>query len=149
MNNTEKRLEEFVEKGANIEHDRWARWQKYLHSLCTPHTINSLNTVTKQYEDLETGGLVISEARVRHWERQISLPYDELTETEKEYDRAETRNYLPLLEESIQKAEQELLKKILNIINVPEDEIVNVMEKAIRDNIIAELVSFQDKEIIN
>ena len=46
-------------------------------------------------------------------------------------------------------AEQELLNKILKIINVPEDEIVNVMEKAIRNNIIAELVSFQDKEIIN
>ena len=43
------------------------------------------------------------------------------------------------LAESIHQTEQELLKKILNIINVPEDEIVNVMEKAIRDNIIAKL----------
>ena len=40
------------------------------------------------------------------------------------------RKYIKsFLAESIHQAEQELLKKILNIINVPEDEIVNVMRK--------------------
>jgi len=24
--------EEFVEKGADLEHTRWAKWQKYFHS---------------------------------------------------------------------------------------------------------------------
>lgn len=90
-------MKEFVEKGADIEHDRWARWQKYLHSLCTPHIINSLNTETRQYEEIKTGGLVISKERVIHWEKEIATPYSKLAEELKEYDRKETRNYLPLI----------------------------------------------------
>ena len=62
-------VEEFVEKGADLEHQRWAKWQKYLHGLCTPHTKNSLNTETWQYEEIKTGGLVISKDRVTHWEK--------------------------------------------------------------------------------
>jgi len=88
----------FIEKGADLEHERWSGWQKYLHSLCYPHTLNSLNAVTKQYEDIQTGGLVIHRDRVEHWERQIATPYSELTEKEKEYDRIETRKYVPLLD---------------------------------------------------
>ncbi len=76
---------------------------------------------------------------------------EELDERLKEFAPTNTEQDIYLLAEdfksflttSIQQAEQELLNKILNIINVPEDEIVNVMEKAIRDNIIAELSSLQ------
>ena len=73
---------EFIEKGANLEHDRWARWQQYMFSLC-----------------LKDGnpGLIIPQDLVEQWQRQINTPYSELSEEEKESDRKETRNYLPLI----------------------------------------------------
>ena len=76
----------FIEAGADLEHDRWAGWQKYLHSLC------------KKNDD---GSLTIPKQRVEHWERQIATPYLELSEKEKEYDRIEVRKYLPLIRQTI------------------------------------------------
>ena len=75
-------IEEFVEKGASIEHERWARWQGYLHSLCIKN---------------KDGSLTIPKERVKHWQKEIDTPYSELMEELKEYDRKETRNYLPLI----------------------------------------------------
>lgn len=100
--------DDFTEKGADLEHERWSRWQKYLHSLCSKHTVNSLNASTRQYEDIETGGLVIHRDRVIHWERQIATPYSELTEKEKEYDRIEVRKYLPMVEHLLEEQKKEL-----------------------------------------
>jgi len=80
-----KNDEEFIEKGADLEHQRWARWQKYVHSLCVKNP---------------DGSLTISKDRVEHWEKEIAAPYSELTEELKEYDRKETRNYLPLITQS-------------------------------------------------
>lgn len=71
-------IEEVVEKGADLEHDRWSGWQKYLHSLCVKN---------------EDGTLTIPKERVERWERQIATPYSELSEQEKEYDRIEVRKY--------------------------------------------------------
>ena len=85
--------EEFVEKGADLEHQRWARWQKYIHSLCSKNPDSSLT---------------ISKERVEHWEKEIATLYSELTEELKEYDRKETRNYLPLLHSQIEKILEEV-----------------------------------------
>ena len=90
-------IEEYVEKGANLEHDRWARWQKYLHSLCIKN---------------EDGSMTIPKSRVEHWERQIATPYGELSEQEKEYDRKETRNYLTLFKEYGDKRVGEVLSRV-------------------------------------
>lgn len=89
MNGSKKKIkewrEEFVEKGAAIEHDRWARWQKYFFSKC----------------DMECEGekcfLTLPSILLMRWQRQIDTPYAELSEQEKESDRKETRNYLPLV----------------------------------------------------
>lgn len=86
-------IEDFVEKGAELEHDRWSRWQKYLHSLC------------KKNRD---GSLTISKERVNHWEREIATPYSKLSDDLKEYDRKETRNYIPLLKEAFVKQRGEI-----------------------------------------
>ena len=76
--------EEFIEKGASLEHERWAGWQKYLHSLCVRN---------------DDGSLTIPVEKVKRWEKQIKAKYSELTEQEKESDRIEVRKYLSLLEE--------------------------------------------------
>ena len=88
----EKTLEEeFVEKGADLEHERWSRWQKYLHSLCIKN---------------DDGTLTIPKRRVERWERQIATSYAELSEQEKEYDRVEVRKYIPLVAELISSREE-------------------------------------------
>lgn len=63
----------FIEKGAALEHARWARWHVHM--------------IGKQtFENL------------KRWERQAVTPYEELSEPEKESDRREVREYLPLVD---------------------------------------------------
>jgi len=90
MNNTEKRLEEFVEEGANLEHQRWARWHKYSRLMATPSYIEM-------------------------WDRKAEMPYIALTNEEQESDRKETRNYLPLLEKAITQTLAEDRKRVRGI----------------------------------
>lgn len=71
-----KELMEFIEILADLEHIRWAYWQKYLHSKCT---------------EKKNGDLVIPAELVRRWKRQIALSYTGLTEDEKESDRSEAK----------------------------------------------------------
>ncbi|QIQ06170.1 hypothetical protein [Streptomyces liangshanensis] len=75
---TEKVMEEL----AGVEHERWAHWQRYLHSRC---------------ERRSDGSLTIPAELVRRWEAQMATPYAELSEAEKESDREQVRRYLPLL----------------------------------------------------
>ena len=72
---------ELFEKLADIEHERWADWQKYMHSLCI-----------KQGE-----GLIIPADSVEQWERQIKTPYSELSEKEKDSDRKQVMRYWDLI----------------------------------------------------
>jgi hypothetical protein len=69
------------EKLAAIEHERWAHWQKYLHSLC------------KKTPD---GELIIPANSVKHWEKQINTSYSDLSEREKDSDRQEVKRYWDL-----------------------------------------------------
>jgi hypothetical protein len=75
----EKRHKEFLEICADLEHDRWGSWQKYLHSLCVKN---------------EDGSLTIPKEKVDRWERQIKTKYVNLSEQEKESDRHQVRPYL-------------------------------------------------------
>lgn len=79
-----KATPELIEQLAAIEHERWADWQRYMHSKC------------ESYSD---GGLWIPAELVEHWERQIATPYAELSEREKESDREQVRRYLHLVTE--------------------------------------------------
>jgi hypothetical protein len=99
----------FIEKGADLEHDRWAGWQKYLFGKCEhkPYT--------------ENGSLTIPSFLVKRWQRQIDTPYENLSEQEKESDRNEVRKYLPLLKEMRIK-ELEALVEIERDINNDLDE---------------------------
>ena len=70
------------EKLANLEHKRWSGWMKYLFSKCT---FNADGTAT------------IPVWAVENWQRQMNTPYSELSEKEKEGDRAEVDKTLVLL----------------------------------------------------
>ena len=68
-----------IEKLAEIEHERWAHWQSYLHSKCTRN---------------EDGSLTIPKELVERWNTQIETNYFDLTEEEKESDREQVMKYL-------------------------------------------------------
>lgn len=71
-----------LEALADLEHARWSKWQAYLYSKCTKN---------------EDGSLTIPAEDVAHWQKQIDTPYAELSEKEKDSDRAEARNTLEVL----------------------------------------------------
>lgn len=70
--------EDLIEKLADIEHQRWSDWQKYLH---------------KVYEDRKLDEFI------PRWERQIKTPYSELSEEEKQSDRDQVERYLPIIKQ--------------------------------------------------
>ncbi len=78
---------EFVEEAADLEHERWARWQHYLHSKCTVN---------------KDGSLTIPAELVDRWKRQITTSYFDLSDSEKESDRKEARTYIPLIDKVLQ-----------------------------------------------
>ncbi len=81
---TSKTLEDFIEKAADIEHARWSHWQSWVHQNCIKGT---------------NGSLIITPKNVERWEKQINTQYKNLSEMEKEADRAEVRSYIPLIKE--------------------------------------------------
>jgi len=92
----EKIIKEFIEKGADLEHERWAKWQAYLFSK----------------SEWTKNGYLIPKELCKRWQRQIDTPYEKLSEQEKESDRKEVRKYIPLLEEVLSQQKQELAEKI-------------------------------------
>jgi hypothetical protein len=79
---------ELREKLAAIEHERWADWQRYVHSVCYEN---------KGIGGEPTGELIIPSELARGWERQIGTPYQELTEKEKDSDREQVDRYWQLI----------------------------------------------------
>ncbi len=75
--------ERAVEVLADVEHDRWAGWQKWVHDL------------SKRNAD---GSITIPAKLVERWDRQISTEYAGLSDDEKESDRKEARTSLDALE---------------------------------------------------
>lgn len=79
---TRSQLDAAIEDLAAVEHERWAHWQRYVHSVA---------------ERRADGSLILPAELVERWERQIATPYAELTEAERESDREQVRRYLPAL----------------------------------------------------
>lgn len=89
---------ELREELADIEHERWADWQKYCHS--------------RGIEDKNGEGyLCIPSGLVKHWERQIATSYKDLTEEEKDSDREQVDRYWKKVEAFITKTLAEERKK--------------------------------------
>ena len=74
--------EKLFETLADIEHQRWSHWQKYMHSVCVKH---------------EDGTLTIPKWAVDGWERQANTSYKDLTEKEKDSDREQVHFYWALI----------------------------------------------------
>lgn len=73
---------DLVEQLAHIEHERWSRWMRHL--------------FTKGHRNAD-GSFTIDAESVSRWSRQVQAPYPELSEQEKESDRAEARKTLRAL----------------------------------------------------
>ena len=79
---------ELREKLSAIEHERWADWQRYVHSVCYEN---------KGIGGEPTGELTIPSELARRWERQIETPYNELSEKRKDSDREQVDRYWQLI----------------------------------------------------
>ncbi|WP_280492905.1 hypothetical protein [Nocardia asiatica] len=80
------RSPELMEQLAAIEHERWAHWQRHMHSRCTIGA---------------DGSLTIPAELAARWTSQMSTPYEDLPEEQRESDREQVRRYLPILEEAL------------------------------------------------
>lgn len=88
---------EFIEKGAELEHIRWAKWQNYLHTFLVWN--NDIQMWTLPHEKKEW------------WDSEICTPYSMLTEKQKESDRKEVRQYIPLIRLLLSSAVSQALKE--------------------------------------
>lgn len=79
---------DLIEELSSIEHERWAHWQKYLHSKA---------------EKQSDGSLILPAHLVAHWEKQIITPYGLLSTDEKESDREQVRKYISVIDQWILK----------------------------------------------
>ncbi len=82
--------EQIIEIMARVEHDRWSKWQSYLHGRCQ-RVLGNDNEIT---------GYLISVEDFDWWESEIKTPYKDLTERQKDSDRNEAKKTISALEES-------------------------------------------------
>lgn len=73
-----------LEQLADVQHEIWSHWMKYLFSVST---IN------------EQGECVIPTEYVERWQKQAHTSYAELSEKERESDREQARKVIQRLEE--------------------------------------------------
>ena len=87
-----KEQEKLVEKLAEIEHQRWSYWQKYIMKESFKITGVFTDDNNKKMIQLE-----IPKEYWDNWERQIKTSYSELSEEEKDSDREQVGRYWDLI----------------------------------------------------
>lgn len=70
------------EELAELAHEQWSGWMKYLFSKCP-----------EQW----TGSVLIPSGAAERWKRQMNTPYSELSEKEKDSDRKEADKVLAVI----------------------------------------------------
>ncbi len=113
----EKAREKYFEKLADIEHQRWANWQMYLHKHITE----------------KEGELTLPKESVNRWEGQIQTPYEKLTENEKDSDREEVEKYWHIIDTLIEQTYKQRRGDVLKEINEKLDKIENRIEDRFDD----------------
>lgn len=96
-NNTMEVTDITTEKIAELAHDVWAEWMKYMFSKCHEETSDS----ELHSKDLfnRTGNLIIPKELVDRWKRQMNTPYQELPENEKKSDQLLAERYINKIRE--------------------------------------------------
>lgn len=77
--------ENLIEILADIEHERWSKWMRYMFKC-------------GRFED-DTGAWTMPADKVERWQRQMNTPYAELSDREQESDRQEVKTSLKALVE--------------------------------------------------
>jgi len=90
---TQLKDSELREKLADIEHQRWADWQNWVH---------------KVYLEGNFGEFML------RWQKQIATQYKDLTEKEKQSDRDQVDRYWHLVEEYIATHTNQLIDELLS-----------------------------------
>ncbi len=80
-------LNDLIEELAAFEHERWAHWQRYMHSKGIPQP---------------DGSLLLPAEIVTRWQRQLDTKYADLDDKQKESDREQVRRYLPLITSALE-----------------------------------------------
>ena len=93
-------IEEFKDKLADIEHQRWSDWQKYIMLGCFKERgVHDDNMI-----------LEIPQRQWDNWHRQIMTPYKDLTEKEKDSDREQVDRYWKLITKRLEREYRRGLK---------------------------------------
>lgn len=87
--------EELIEQLADKEHASWARWMEYLFSKC-----DDWYEVDVNGQEIYSGKIIPLDL-VERWQRQIEVPYAELSEREKQSDRDEVDHILPIINKHV------------------------------------------------
>lgn len=99
--------ENLLEKWANIEHERWAKWQKYMHSKM--FDVDGIGGEP-------TGDMILPKEFHKRWERQIATPYSELSEKEKDSDREQVHQYLDDIRQIREQTVKEVLEAVVEMV---------------------------------
>ena len=68
---------------ASLSHDIWAHWMQYIFKNC---------------EAVTDGSILIPVDKVKKWTRQMTTPYESLSEVEKDSDREQANKIITFLE---------------------------------------------------
>lgn len=85
------------EKLADVQHDIWSHWMKYLFSCCTEN---------------EDGSVTIPADKVSRWKRQMTTDYAKLSDREQESDRHEADKTLAVVAKSRESGRKTLMRQI-------------------------------------
>lgn len=100
-------LEHLRQQLADIEHQRWSHWQRYIHGLMGRK---------------QDGWYVLDPEYVKRWERQIATPYEQLSEREQASDMEQVDRYWSLVEKALAQAKcdgaREALEKLPTSIEI-------------------------------
>lgn len=86
-------IEDEMENFAAMEHERWAKWQAYLHS--------KLYQIDDHRVSMNHHLKILPTELYDRWERQIATLYKDLSEAEKESDRKEVQPYLTKMKQTL------------------------------------------------